>query len=86
LLGAGGTVLKVYSLQFMSAADSAVITFSTPVFVVIVAWIFLGEPCGVVPILTAILVLLGVTLILRPPWITGDTQFDHNLLVIKDIH
>ncbi|OXA59616.1 hypothetical protein Fcan01_05501 [Folsomia candida] len=60
--GAGGTVLKVYSLQYMTAADSTVIAFSSPVFVVIVAWMCLDEKCGVVPIVTAVAVLIGCSL------------------------
>ncbi len=65
----------------MTAADSTVIAFSSPVFVVIVAWICLGEKCGVIPILCSFSVLIGVGIITRPPWITGEKEFDTELLV-----
>jgi drug/metabolite transporter (DMT)-like permease len=65
----------------MTAADSTVITFSAPVFVVVVAWIFLREKCGFIPFLTALFVLVGVGIIVRPPWITGEKEFDRKLLV-----
>jgi hypothetical protein len=84
----------------MTAADSTVIAFSSPVFVVIAAWIFLDENIGFVPILSAFAVLVlsiikyilnnyfiryfrlvGVGIITRPPWITGEKEFDTELLV-----
>ncbi|ODM97549.1 Solute carrier family 35 member G1 [Orchesella cincta] len=81
LFGAGGVVLKCYSLQFMSVADSTIIAFSSPVFVVIAAWLCLREKLGIVPILTAIVVLVGIGVIVRPPLLTGQQSFDNDQLI-----
>ncbi|CAL8091693.1 unnamed protein product [Orchesella dallaii] len=79
--GAGGVVLKCYSLQYMEVADSTIIAFSSPVFVAIAAWIFLRERVGIVTFLTAIVVLVGVGVIARPPILTGEKSFDTNQLI-----
>lgn len=58
-----------------------VITSSTSVFVTLLAHCFIGEKCAIVPILTAILTMAGVIVISRPPMLTGEEQFDTNILV-----
>lgn len=60
-------MLSFYAFRHMSLSDASVIIFSTPVFVVIFAHIFLKEPCGVFNLVTIFFTLMGVVLITRPP-------------------
>lgn len=62
-----GLMLSFYAFRHMTLSDASTIIFSTPVFVVIFAKIFLGEPCGVLNIVMIFFTLMGVVLITRPP-------------------
>lgn len=66
-VGTMGLMLSFYAFRHMSLSDASVIIFSTPVFVVIFAKIFLNEPCGVFNVVTIFFTLMGVVLITRPP-------------------
>lgn len=66
-VGTMGLMLSFYAFRHMSLSDASVIIFSTPVFVVIFARIFLNEPCGVFNVVTIFFTLMGVVLITRPP-------------------
>lgn len=72
-VGTTGLMLSFYAFRHMPLADASVIIFSTPVFVVIFANIFLKEPCGIFNVFTILLTLFGVVLITRPSIIFGDT-------------
>ena len=65
----------------MNLADSMVIASSTPVFMTFFAYFLLGEKCGVVPVVVALITLVGVGVICRPPWLTGGGVYDHDVLV-----
>jgi len=45
----------------------------------------LGEKFGIVPIITALLTILGIGVITRPPILSGASEFDSNNLVILQI-
>lgn len=62
LVGATGLILSFYAFRYMHLAEASIIVFSVPVFVSIFARIFLKEPCGVVNVVTIVLVLMGVIL------------------------
>ncbi|CAL8099587.1 unnamed protein product [Orchesella dallaii] len=80
-LGCTAATLQYYSLKYMSLGDSSVICNSYPVFVTILAYCFLKEPFGGIFMLAATLVtFLGVTLIVRPPILTGET-LDSELMI-----
>src|SRR5687768_2081200 len=81
IFGCTASVLFFFSLTYMEVADVTVISFSTPVFVTLVAFFLLGEKCGIVPVFTALLTLGGVVIIARPPFLTGAATFDFNLMV-----
>lgn len=74
-------ILIFYSLSFMSLADSTVVLFCGPVFVVVFAHFCLQEKCGIVTIPIALWTMLGVLIITRPPMITGESNFDRDTLV-----
>jgi drug/metabolite transporter (DMT)-like permease len=76
-------VFLIYALQYLNIADAIVISTSAPVFVSILAYAFLKEKCGVLSIITAIVTLVGVIIIAKPPIITGAVEFDDKLMVRK---
>lgn len=81
LVGSSADIFQYYSLKYLPLADSTVISFSTPIFVCIVAHFVLGEKCGVVPIFTALLTLCGVIVISKPPILTGEEEMNNTVLV-----
>jgi len=79
-VGSNSLVLLFYALQRLNVADTLVISTSAPVFVTILAFLLLGEKTGVFPIFMAFLTLCGVTVIAKPPIITGASTYDQNLM------
>jgi len=43
-------------------------------------WLFLGEKCGVVPVITAGVAVCGIGIMTRPPFLTGE-NFDTNTVI-----
>lgn len=66
--------------------DALVISSSTPVFVTLFAHYFLGEKCGVIPILSAVMTVFGVIVIAKPPHIFDNEEFDRKTMVCKYLH
>ncbi|XP_041601153.1 solute carrier family 35 member G1 [Vulpes lagopus] len=71
VLGSTAMILLYYAFQATSLADATVITFSTPVFTSIFAWIFLKEKYSPWDALFTVFTITGVTLIVRPPFLFG---------------
>jgi len=65
----------------LTVADALVITACVPVFVAIVAHWLLGEKSGIFPIVAALLTILGVGIIARPPMLMGTEEFNSETLV-----
>ncbi|OXA51262.1 hypothetical protein Fcan01_14188 [Folsomia candida] len=74
-------LLVFYSLRYITIADSSVISFSTPVWVTLLAHVTLGEACSVMTILAGVLSLAGVLIISRPPMLTGQESWDGDTLI-----
>ncbi|XP_028585597.2 solute carrier family 35 member G1 isoform X1 [Podarcis muralis] len=72
LLGSGAMILLYYAFQVMPLADATVITFSSPVFTSLLAWIFLKEKYSPWDILFTLFTITGVVLIARPPFLFGS--------------
>ncbi|ODN00885.1 Solute carrier family 35 member G1 [Orchesella cincta] len=79
--GSTALFLHFYALKRIDVADVLVIGSCQPVFVTLAAYFFLGESCGVFPVFTALLTILGVGVISRPPILTGEEAFDNNALI-----
>ena len=47
-----------------------------PFFVIILAKIFLYEPCGVVEVVSIFLLFFGVTLVVKPPFLFPEDVLD----------
>ncbi|XP_021958875.2 solute carrier family 35 member G1 isoform X2 [Folsomia candida] len=74
--GCSSIIFRFYSLEYITLADASVVSFSSPVLVAILAHFCLGEKCSVVSICVAILTVLGVMVIARPPLLTSGTPDD----------
>lgn len=84
ICGCSAIIFRFYSLEFITLADATVVSFSSPVLVAVLAHIFLGEKCGVVSIVVAVLAALGVVVIARPPLLTNaifDTSDDAKVTI-----
>ena len=64
--------LMYSSFQLMPFADASTIVYAAPVFVLVIACLFLGEECGVFQVFVLILTLAGVMLIARPTFLFPD--------------
>ncbi|XP_078247452.1 solute carrier family 35 member G1 isoform X2 [Pogona vitticeps] len=71
LLGSSAMILLYYAFQVMPLADATVITFSSPVFTSLLAWIFLKEKYSPWDLLFTLFTITGVVLIARPPFLFG---------------
>ncbi|CAG7828486.1 unnamed protein product [Allacma fusca] len=82
----GGTtlVLLFYSFRLLPLGDAATIIFSSPVFVMVMSHLWLREPCGFYRTLIVFLLVGGVVLITKPPFIFPNQldgeQETYNLL------
>jgi drug/metabolite transporter (DMT)-like permease len=74
------------ALQKISVADAKTLASTYVIFVIILSWWFLGEECSVVPIFACILTLLGIGVMMRPSFLTGEENFDLDTLVSSIIH
>ncbi|XP_004450088.1 solute carrier family 35 member G1 [Dasypus novemcinctus] len=72
VFGSTAMILLYYAFQETSLADATVITFSSPVFTSIFAWIFLKEKYSLWDALFTIFTITGVILIVRPPFLFGS--------------
>uniref|UniRef100_A0A8C0GZ90 Solute carrier family 35 member G1 n=1 Tax=Chelonoidis abingdonii TaxID=106734 RepID=A0A8C0GZ90_CHEAB len=72
-LGSGAMILLYYAFQVMPLADATVITFSSPVFTSLLAWIFLKEKYSLWDLLFTLFTITGVVLIARPPFLFGSS-------------
>ncbi|NXN16343.1 S35G1 protein, partial [Indicator maculatus] len=72
LLGSSAMILIYYAFQVMPLADATVITFTSPVFTSLLAWIFLKEKYSLWDLLFTLFAVTGVVLIARPPFLFGS--------------
>ena len=68
-----------YSLLYISYrlipyADACTIFAATPVFVIVIAFLFLSESCGLLQVILLIITMPGVTLISRPTILFPDPE------------
>ncbi|KXJ24488.1 Solute carrier family 35 member G1 [Exaiptasia diaphana] len=85
--GATSMVTRFYASQNMPLGDATVLLFTTPVFVAILARIFLKERLHWIYSILLVLCLAGVTLIARPTFIFGhpDTVPEYNNILVPSL-
>ena len=76
-----GVLTRVTALNYMTIGDATVITYVTLVFALGLAHFVLKEPCLVTHTAMAFLIILGTMVLTRPPFLTGQSQFDTLLLI-----
>ncbi|KAE8743724.1 hypothetical protein FOCC_FOCC009635 [Frankliniella occidentalis] len=69
VVGALTLVLLFFSFRRLPLGDATTIIFSSPVFVLILSFLFLREPCGFFRTLVVCMLLTGVVLISKPPFL-----------------
>lgn len=69
IVGGSTLVLLFFTFRRLPLGDATTIIFSSPVFVLIMSFLFLREPCGFFRTLIVCLLLTGVILISKPPFI-----------------
>jgi drug/metabolite transporter (DMT)-like permease len=68
-VGGSTLVLLFFTFRRLPLGDATTIIFSSPVFVMIMSFLFLREPCGFFRTLIVCLLLTGVVLISKPPFV-----------------
>ncbi|XP_074152012.1 solute carrier family 35 member G1 [Sminthopsis crassicaudata] len=73
VFGSTAMILLYYAFQLMPIADATVITFTSPVFTSLFAWIYLKEKYSLWDLFFTIFAIAGVVLIARPPFLFGSS-------------
>ncbi|XP_021953469.1 solute carrier family 35 member G1 [Folsomia candida] len=71
----------IWSLQYISVGDMRTILAASVITVHFAGWLCLGEGCGVVPTLAAIMAMIGIGVMTRPPILTGKDDFDQETVI-----
>ena len=82
LSGATSLMLRFFAFQHMPLGDASTIIFSVPIFVTVMARIFLKEACSVFHTVTCFLTLVGIGLISKVPMLFGGQ--DNTKLVVGE--
>ncbi|MEM7378035.1 MAG: DMT family transporter, partial [Pseudomonadota bacterium] len=64
-----GVLLWFFAISRLPLADITALSFTSPLYVLLGAWLFLGERLTGVRIASVMIGLVGVMLILRPGWV-----------------
>ncbi|KAH8041889.1 hypothetical protein HPB51_019270 [Rhipicephalus microplus] len=72
ILSLGAAAFRLSSLAYLSIADSSIITSLTPLMVAITASLFLAEPCHWTQGVAVALSILGITLVVKPPFLANS--------------
>ncbi|KAH9370894.1 hypothetical protein HPB48_019741 [Haemaphysalis longicornis] len=76
VLSLGSAALRLSSLWYLTIADSSIITSLTPLMVAVMASVFLSEPCHWTQGAAVALSVLGITFVVKPPFLTsGGASF-----------
>ena len=72
-----GTIASMAAVTMMPLGDLAVIRFSAPIFSIFIAKVILKESTSVFKYIFAVGIVIGVTLVVRPPFIfSPETEGD----------
>ncbi|CAG5090837.1 Similar to SLC35G1: Solute carrier family 35 member G1 (Homo sapiens) [Cotesia congregata] len=69
IVGGMTLALLYYSFRKLPLGDATTIIFSSPIIVLVLSFLFLKEPCGVLRIFVVTILFTGVILVSRPPFI-----------------
>lgn len=78
VLGASHLIIHYYALKHVTLADTTMLSSGSPLFTAIFARIFLKEAIDLVDILSVFIVFAGIVLIVKPPFIFGQSELYMN--------
>ena len=80
-----GTILlfTYIALLCMPFGDAMTIIFTAPIFAMVLSKIFLKEPCSIYKTLCLISLIVGVMLVLQPPLIFGQSNYNTDFGIAK---
>ncbi|CAG7828010.1 unnamed protein product [Allacma fusca] len=81
VFGVSSGTLHVYALNYISPADASVVLYSNPIIVALGARLFLNEKMSICQTITALLAIIGVFIISKPPFLAGKRDFDSDQLI-----
>ena len=61
-----------YSFRYMPLGDARTISATHPIFVTLLACAFLNEPCGIFETLSLFVTVIGMVIVMHPPFIFGS--------------
>ncbi|KAH7956084.1 hypothetical protein HPB52_006001 [Rhipicephalus sanguineus] len=73
VLSLASATLRLLSLSYLTVADSSIMTSLTPLMVGLTATLFLAERCHWTRAVAAALSLVGLILVMKPPFLTAAT-------------
>lgn len=73
--------MLILSFKYITVADTRTIMAASVITVYFLGWLFLGEQCGIVPTIVAVMAICGIGVMTRPPILTGADAFDDETLV-----
>lgn len=82
-MGFSAIICYFHAVKYIPVGDVSVIGSMQMVTVALCAHVTLGEKCGVVPALAAVVTLAGIAFIAKPPILTGQDEYDVNTLVLN---
>ena len=81
-MGFIATNTKYFAIRALPLGDASAIFFSSPVFVMLIACMYLKEPCGFIQIVQILLTISGVIFVARPEFIfVGSEMIDIDGLI-----
>ncbi|CAL8111786.1 unnamed protein product [Orchesella dallaii] len=80
-LACNALLLHYFSLKYLPMGDALTIASASPLFVSILAKVFLGEKCGYSTMIASVFALLGVIAIAKPPLLSGSEYFDKEIMI-----
>lgn len=79
--GCTASILQFYALDFIAIGDVSLVSFTTPVFVTVLAYFVLKEKCGISSVFAAFVSLIGIGVISRPPILSGEETMNMDTTV-----
>ncbi|KAK0160364.1 hypothetical protein PV328_007780 [Microctonus aethiopoides] len=69
MVGGMTLTLLYYSFRKLPLGDATTIIFSSPIIVIILSFLFLKEPCGILRIVVICTLFTGIVLVSKPPFL-----------------
>lgn len=71
MVGFANILASYYSLRYLNIGDQKMVASSRPVWVILFSRLFLKESCGVVDVVLMLMMMSGLVLVIKPPFLFG---------------